>query len=77
MARTITYNNFTVKSVPHQLYNDEWRSKLILIWTQNGSRTVRHLAPFGTCATEKEADIRGISYGQRVIDGKVPGVTVK
>ncbi|BCA53938.1 hypothetical protein W02_10780 [Nitrospira sp. KM1] len=76
MAQTITYHNITVKSVPHRLYNDEWRPKIILIWMESGSTAIRHIAPLGTCATEKEADLRGIRYGQSIIDGQVPGVTV-
>ena len=30
----------------------------------------------GVYKTEDEADLHGIAYGQRIIDGKVPGLTV-
>jgi hypothetical protein len=30
----------------------------------------------GIYATEAEADLHGITFGQRIIDGKVPGLSV-
>jgi hypothetical protein len=36
---------------------------------------MRSFGEGGLYDTEDEADVHGINYGQRIIDGKVPGLT--
>ena len=41
-----------------------------------GIMNMRSFKAPGVYKTEDEADLHGIAYGQRIIDGKVPGLTV-
>lgn len=49
---------------------------ITIFWEANGVATMRTFDTTGFYDTEVEADVHGIAYGQRIIDGKVPGETV-
>jgi hypothetical protein len=38
--------------------------------------TLRPFTAEGSYLTEEEADLHGITFGQRIIDGKIPGLSV-
>lgn len=76
MARTITYEGYTIQSTPHETDGEKWRLHICI--SRNDHRGVRtsEFSAEGLYATEQEADIHGVAYGQRVIDGKVEGLSV-
>ena len=47
-----------------------------LFWETGGIVNMRSFSASGLYDTEDEADLHGLAYGQRIIDGKVPGETV-
>jgi hypothetical protein len=50
-------------------------SIITIFWESNGVMNMRSFGEGGLYDTEDEADVHGINYGQRIIDGKVPGLT--
>ncbi len=76
MARTITHQGYTIKSIPHETDGKKWRLHIRI--SRNDHRGVRtsEFPQHVLCASEQEADIHGIAFGQRIIDGKVKGLSV-
>jgi hypothetical protein len=78
MSQTGQYQQYTIKSSPEQSLNGgQWRLKISIFWEENGATTFKPFSAETTYRTESEADIHGVTYGQRIIDGKIPGVSVK
>ena len=77
MEKTVGYQGYTIQSAPHHLAEDEkWRLRIyISVDDHRGVRT-REFSADVVYATEQEADIHGVAYGQRLIDGKVEGRSV-
>lgn len=79
MAKTVEYQGYTIQSAPtpHRLVNGEKRQLHIFISVDDhrGVRT-REFTADVVYSTEQEADIHGIAFGQRLIDGKVQGQSV-
>jgi PilZ domain-containing protein len=77
MAKTVEHQGYKIESAPHHLVDGEQWQLFILISVEDdrGVRT-RTFSPEGLYATEQEADIHGITFGQRLIDGKVEGRSV-
>lgn len=76
MARTITHQGYTIQSTPHKTDGGKWRLHIrISRKDHRGARTKEFPAQV-LCASEQEADTHGIAYGQRIIDGKVKGLSV-
>jgi hypothetical protein len=75
--RTVLYGGYTINSVPTKdAETDQWQLRISISWEKNGSKITR---PFWTpmgYPTEMEADVHGITFGQRIIDGKIPGISV-
>ena len=78
MSRTVTYNTYTITSSPiHDGVSDQWKLSILISWDKDGSETSRTFWMPVPYPTETEADIHGISFGQRIIDGKVVGLSLK
>jgi hypothetical protein len=79
MAKTVEYQGYTIQSAPapHRLVNGEKRQLHIFISVDDhrGVNT-REFSAEILYATGQEADIHGIAFGQRLIDGKVDGLSV-
>jgi hypothetical protein len=77
MAKTAEYEGYTIQSTP--LYVKEWEKWQLRIVISckgvQGDRT-RELSSAVLYATEHEADIHGITFGQHVIEGKVQSQSV-
>jgi len=77
MSKTITYKTYIIRSTPlHLLATGQWKIDASIAWERAGVLTER---PFGletAYQTEQEAALHGITFGQRIIDGKVPGLSV-
>jgi hypothetical protein len=76
MGKLIEYQGYTIESVPYLGDGQKWQlSIFISVEDERGVRT-RTFSPEGVYASEQEADIHGITFGQRLIDGKVEGQSV-
>jgi len=77
MGKTDEYQGYTIQSAPHHLAGGEkWQLRIFIsVDDHRGVRTREFLADV-VYATEQEADIHGIAFGQRLIDGKVEGRSV-
>jgi len=77
MAKTIEYEGYTIQSTP--LYVKEWEKwqlrVVISSKVQRGNRT-REFSTEVLYVTEQEADIHGVTFGQRLIDGNVEGQSI-
>ena len=76
MGKTIEYQGYIIESSPQPAIDQMWRqSILISVVDEQGLRT-RTFSPEGIYASEQEAHIHGITFGQRLIDGKVEGQSI-
>ena len=77
MDKTIEYQGYTIQSAPQHLVDGEqWRLHIFISVDDHRGVRTREFSPDGVYATEQEADLHGIAYGQRLIDGKVEGRSV-
>ena len=77
MSRVFIYKTYTIRSAPLQLLDSmRWILSIHISWEHEGKVTGRPFLAESTSQTEAEADLHEIAYGQRIIDGKVPGFSV-
>ena len=77
MSKEIKYKHYSIRSAPLQLPDSmQWTLAIAIDWKRNGVTTVRPFSAENTYQTEADADLHGITFGQRIIDGKVPGLSV-
>lgn len=74
MSKTVEYRGCTIQSVPCRI-GDSQKWELHIVISVNDIRDVRtrEFSSDAVYATEQEAEIHGIAFGQRIIDGKVEG----
>ena len=58
------------------LTSGKWELHVTIFWGAEGIMNMRSFTASGLYDTEDEADLHGIAFGQRIIDGKMPGLTV-
>lgn len=76
IARTITHEGYTIQSTPNETDEGKWRLHICISRKDHrGVRTSEFPAQV-LCASVQEADVHGIAFGQRIIDGKVKGMSV-
>jgi hypothetical protein len=77
MAKTVEYQGYTIQSAPHHpAGGKKWQLRIFIsLEDRRGVRTGEFSADV-LYATEQEADIQGIAFGQRLIEGKVEGQSV-
>jgi hypothetical protein len=76
MAGTITYEGYTIQSTPHETDVDKWRLHIRITGKDDQGVRTSEFPAHVLYTSEQEADIHGIAFGQRVIDGKVEGLSV-
>ena len=77
MSQEVTYKGYTIRSALRQLPDTgQWELNVFISWPVDDDEECRHFYLTGRCATEEEATAQCIAYGQRIIDGKVPGSSV-
>jgi hypothetical protein len=77
MGKTVEYQGYTIESAPHPLGDGEkWRLHILISVDDSRGVRTREFSAEVVYATEQEADIHGIAFGQRLIDGKVEGQSV-
>ena len=77
MEKTVEYQGYRIQSAPFHLADGEkeWRLRIFISF-EHGEVKTREFSPDVLYATEQEADIHGITFGQLLIDGKVEGRSV-
>jgi PilZ domain len=77
MNKTVQYQGYTIQSAPHyQTDSGKWQLHIFIsVEDTRGVRT-RTFSADGMYATEQEADLHGMTYGQRLIDGRINGQSV-
>jgi hypothetical protein len=77
MAKTVEYEGYTIESRPYYDPNwDKWQIRILISCESPRGIRTREFSSMVLYGTEQEADIHGITFGQRIIDGKVPGLSV-
>ena len=76
MGKTIPYEGFTIQSSPRLAAREKWQLCIEISVEQPSGVNTREFLADVMYATEQEADIHGIAFGQRLIDGKVEGQSV-
>ena len=77
MAKAVIYNGYTIQPAPRQLMDTgQWELNVFISWTTEDDEDSRHFVKTSQYATEEEAIAQCITYGQQIIDGKVPGSSV-
>ena len=78
MAKTVEYQGYTIQSAPHHPADgDKWLIRIFISFEDRRGVQTGEFSADVRYATEQEADIHGIAYGQRLIEGKVAGRSVK
>ena len=77
MSRVVLYQGYTITSYPvHESESGQWQLNIVISGEEEGSTFSRSYWMPLTYPTETEADIAGVTFGQRIIDGKVSGISV-
>lgn len=77
MDNTIEYQGYIIQSIPQCLKEKEqWRLCILISVEDSRQVRTREFSEDVWYATEQEAHIHGITFGQRVVDGKVDGRSV-
>ena len=77
MAKRIRYKHYSIHSVPERvLTSGKWELHITIFWETEGVINMRSFTEAGLYDIEDEADLHGIAFGQRIIDGKIPGLRV-
>jgi len=77
MAKTVEHEGYTIQSTPqYQVDREKWRLRIFISLDDHRGVQTREFSAEVLYATEQEADIHGIAFGQRLIDGKVEGLSV-
>ena len=77
MDKTEDYQGFTIQSVPQYVKEwEKWRLRIFISVGDHPGIPSREFYSEVLYKTEQEAEIHGIAFGQRLIDGKVAGRSV-
>jgi hypothetical protein len=77
MGKTVEYQGYTIESAPYHLADDEkWRLRIFISLEDRRVAKTREFSADVVHATEEEANIYGIAFAQRLIEGKVEGMSV-
>jgi len=77
MEKTVAYQGYTIQSVPQYVTEwAKWRLRIFISVDRHLGIRSREISSEVLYKTEREADIHGIAFGQRLIDGKVAGRSV-
>jgi hypothetical protein len=75
--KALRYQGYTIRSYPRRLARrGEWTIKISISWQTGGLTRVKEYSADSPFSSEREADIHGISFGQRIIDNKIPELSL-
>ncbi len=71
------YQGYQIRPTPHHLRGSDAWTLDIQIWKDRGSElNAGHFNAGNTFPSREEAVLQGVRFGQRIIDGDVPGCSV-
>ena len=77
MDKTVEYQGYTIQSAPQHIPELElWQLHIFISVDDHLHIRSREFYSAVLYKTEQEADIYGITFGQRLIDGKVEGQSI-
>jgi hypothetical protein len=77
MGKNLEYQGYTIQSSPHHMaHGEQWQLRIVISLENHRGVKTREFSADVLYATEQEADIHGIAFGQRLIDGKIEGQSV-
>ena len=77
MEKTVQYQGYTIQSTPqYEARWEKWQLRIFISVEDHQGIRSREFSSEVLYRTEQEADIHGITFGQRLIDGKVEGRSV-
>jgi hypothetical protein len=77
MGKTLEYQGYTIQSSPqHLAHGEKWQLRIFISLDNHRGVKTREFSADVLYETEQEADIHGIAFGQRLIDGKIEGQSV-
>jgi len=77
MSTTVLYEGYAMQSIPQYCSEwQKWQLCIVISIRPHGGVKPRRFSSEVLYATEQEADSHGIDLGQRIIDGKVEGLSV-
>jgi len=77
MGKAVEYQGYTIQSAPQfQAVWEKWQLHIVISLDDHRGVRTREFSADVLYATEQEADVHGIAFGQRLIDGKVDGRSV-
>jgi hypothetical protein len=77
MSNTVLYEGYAIQSSPRYLAEwEKWKLCIVISFKQHGAMQSREFSSEVLYMTEQDAGIHGITFGQRLIDGKVEGRSV-
>lgn len=74
--KTVEYQGYSIQSAPRHLNGEKWGMHIFISLQDHRGVRTRQFSTDAVYADEQEAEIHGITFGQRVIDGKVEGHSV-
>lgn len=77
MAKTLDYEGYKIASLPRHLADaGKWSILVLISFHHPDTVKSRRFSANSLYATEEEADIHGLAFVQRIIDGKADGYSV-
>ena len=77
MGKAVEYQGYTIQSAPQfQAVWEKWQLHIVISLDDHRGVRTREFSADVLYPTEQEADVHGIAFGQRLIDGKVDGRSV-
>ncbi len=77
MTPAVTYKGYTIQPAPRPLIDTgQWELNVFISWSTEDDEDSRHFVKTGRYASEEEATAECITYGQQIVDGKVPGTSI-
>jgi len=77
MNKRADYQGYTIESTPQRDENgNKWQVRIYISVQHARGIQTREFTADGLYATEEEADLHGMTFGQRIVDGKVDGLAV-
>jgi hypothetical protein len=77
MSNRVLYEGYVIQSSPRYLAEwEQWQLCIFISFQQHGAMKPREFSSEVLYPTKQEADIHGIAFGQKLIDGKVEGCSV-
>jgi len=76
--KALRYQGTIIRSYPRRLAKrGEWTIKISISWQTGGLTKVKEYSADSPFTSERQADIHGITFGQRIVDNKIPGLSLK